>query len=184
MLKLLAYFGEATVLLYFAQSVLVKISTNSLSAELRRGIIMAKREIYVEQNLNRKYTVHLAVLIVLNYTHILRDIRNKQVNTLGIMCQNKNAVMYCSNGGSWQYKNMCLWSESSTSAMISKAMPYKIRMCLLCHSQKECVNRNIYTVYFHFDHSLSITYKRNLMIVQYIKDNSTVKGNVSLEGSW
>lgn len=63
MLKLLAYFGEATVLLYFAQSVLVKISTNSLSAELRRRIIMAKREIYVEQNLNRKYTVFLAVLI-------------------------------------------------------------------------------------------------------------------------
>lgn len=38
MLKLLAYFDEATVLLYFAQSVLVKISTNSLSAELRRRI--------------------------------------------------------------------------------------------------------------------------------------------------
>lgn len=38
MLKLLAYFDEATVLLYFAQSVLVKISTNPLSAELRRRI--------------------------------------------------------------------------------------------------------------------------------------------------
>lgn len=36
--KLLACFDEATVLLYFAQSVLVKISTNPLSAELRRRI--------------------------------------------------------------------------------------------------------------------------------------------------
>lgn len=81
MLKLLAYFDEATVLLYFAQSVLVKISTNPLSAELKRRIIMAKRDVYVKQNLNRRYMLGCAVIVLKN-THILRVSREEtQFNT-------------------------------------------------------------------------------------------------------
>lgn len=82
MLKLLAYFDEATVLLYFAQSVLVKISTNLLSAKLRRRIIMAKRDVYVTQNLNRRYILGCAVIVLRN-THILRVTRKKHRYILG-----------------------------------------------------------------------------------------------------
>lgn len=82
MLKLLAYFDEATVLLYFAQSVLVKISTNPLSAKLRRRIIMAKRDVYVTQNLNRRYILGCAVIVLRN-THILRVTRKKHRYILG-----------------------------------------------------------------------------------------------------
>ena len=79
MLKLLAYFNEATVSLYFAQSVLVKISTNPLSAELRRRIIMAERDVYNKQNRKQKIYTWLRYTCF-KETHILR--RNKtQVNT-------------------------------------------------------------------------------------------------------
>lgn len=81
MLKLLAYFDEATVLLYFAQSILVKISTNPLSAELRK-IIMAKGDVYVKTEPKQKIYTWLCCYCWTN-TLIWRVRRKKLSKILG-----------------------------------------------------------------------------------------------------
>ena len=115
MLKLLAFFDEATVLLYFAQSVLVKISTNSLSAELRRRIMMAKRDMYVKQNRIRAYVFGFAVIIweilrsiMENSTH-LEHLRQKisEKDICFILLAVNHIILYTNSGS----QHMITWKH-------------------------------------------------------------------------
>lgn len=54
-------------------------------------------------------------------------------------------------------------------------------MSLLCHPPKEYVNKYIYR-YICFGNHFPIAYS-GMMIVQYSKDNMTVKGNVKMKVS-
>lgn len=85
MLKLLAYFDEATVLLYFAQSVLVKISTNPLSAELRRRINNGKEGRLCETEPKQKIYTWLCCNCSEKYSYIESYMEKKHY--LEMICQ-------------------------------------------------------------------------------------------------
>lgn len=124
MLGLLAYFDEATVLLYFAQSVLVKISTNPLSAKLRRRIMMAKRDVYVKQNLNRWY-IHGCAVIVLRNAHAgsYKD-RTREIICQNNCVQNFMRILLCIILTMILFRCLpehFLWQHSNSSVVISKA---------------------------------------------------------------
>lgn len=116
MLKLLAYFDEATVLLYFAQSVLVKISTNPLSAQLRRRIVMAKRDVYVPQNINRRYSHDCAVIVLIKYrTQVNTWKWNAKMSVFNRLLLSGNPIMHYTNNDSQQMLTRTLFDDNKST---------------------------------------------------------------------
>lgn len=84
---------------------------------------MAKRDVYVKQNLNRRYILG-CVIIVLRNTHILRSTRKNTGKYLEIISQyNKlcftqlagNPIMHYTNNGSQQngYQNIVYGNKAT-----------------------------------------------------------------------